>query len=72
MPGGPPPRLRYLETSANGQPAVGAYVLDRDRNRFVALALDVLTLRGTTIVGVTAFRTPDVFPRFGLPTELAA
>jgi hypothetical protein len=32
----------------------------------------VLTLRGTRIADVTAFRTPDVFPRFGLPDELAA
>ena len=72
MPGGPPPRLRYLPTRANGQPALGAYALDRERNRFFPIALDVLTLRGTRIAAVTAFRTPKVFPRFGLPDELAA
>jgi RNA polymerase sigma-70 factor (ECF subfamily) len=72
MPGGPPPRLRYIPTRANGQLALGTYALDPQRNRFLAIALDVLTLRGTRIADVTAFRTPEVFPRFGLPSELAA
>jgi RNA polymerase sigma-70 factor (ECF subfamily) len=72
MPGGPPPRLRYLPARANAQPALGTYVLDRERNRFLPVALDVLTLRGPQIAGVTAFRTPEIFPRFGLPDELAA
>jgi RNA polymerase sigma-70 factor, ECF subfamily len=72
MPGGPPPRLRYVSTRANGQPAVGTYVLDQRRNRYFAIALDVLTLRGARISAITAFRTPEVFPRFGLPAQLAA
>ena len=70
MPGGPPPRLRYVSTSANGQPALGTYRLDRDAGSYLPLALDVLTLRGSWIAEVMAFRTPDVFPRFGLPAEL--
>jgi RNA polymerase sigma-70 factor, ECF subfamily len=72
MPGGPPPRLRYLPASANGQLALGTYGLDAERNRYVPIALDVLTLRGARIAEVFAFRMPDVFPRFGLPEELAA
>ena len=72
MPGGPPPRLRYVPTRANGQLALGTYALDPERSRFVAIALDVLTLRGLRIADVTAFRTPGIFPRFGLPDELAA
>ena len=72
MPGGPPPRLRYLQTSANGQLAVGAYGFDPERNRFLPIALDVLTLRGGQIADITAFRTPEIFRRFGLPDELAA
>jgi RNA polymerase sigma-70 factor, ECF subfamily len=72
MPGGPPPRLRYLPTRANGQLALGTYRLDREGNSFRAIALDVLTLRGTWIADVTAFRSPEVFARFGLPSELAA
>jgi hypothetical protein len=72
MPGGPRPRLRYVRTHANGQVALGTYRLDPAQNRFLAIALDVLTLQGARIADVTAFRTPDLFPRFGLPSELAA
>jgi RNA polymerase sigma-70 factor, ECF subfamily len=72
MPGGPPPRLRYVPTRANGQLALGTYRLDPQRNRFFAIALDVLTLRGARIVDITAFRTPEIFARFDLPDELAA
>jgi RNA polymerase sigma-70 factor, ECF subfamily len=72
MPGGPPPRLRYLPTRANSQLAVGAYAFDPERSRYLPIALDVLTLRGRRIAAVTAFRTPELFSRFGLPDELAA
>jgi RNA polymerase sigma-70 factor (ECF subfamily) len=72
MPGGPPPRLRYMPTRANGQPALGTYVLEAERSRYVPIALDVLTLRGTRIADITAFRTPEIFSHFGLPAELAA
>ena len=69
-PGGPPPRLRYLPASANGQLALGTYLLDSEAGVYLPLALDVLTLRGSLITDVTAFRTPEIFPRFGLPDEL--
>jgi RNA polymerase sigma-70 factor, ECF subfamily len=72
MPGGPPGRLRFVPARANGQVAVGAYALDTERSRYVPVALDVLTLRGPRIENVTAYRTPELFPRFGLPHELAA
>jgi RNA polymerase sigma-70 factor, ECF subfamily len=72
MPGEPPTGLRYVPTRANGQLALGTYRFDPERKRFFAIALDVLTLRGTRIADVTAFRTPEVFARFDLPDELAA
>jgi RNA polymerase sigma-70 factor (ECF subfamily) len=72
MPGGPPPRLRSVPTRANAQAAAAVYILDGDRSRYVPLALDVLTLRDGSIAAVTAFRTPDIFARFGLPEEIAA
>ncbi len=72
MPGGEPPRLRYVPTRANGQLALGTYLLDRDTARYLPIALDVLTLRDEWIVDVLAFRTPDLFRQFGLPAELAA
>ncbi len=70
MPGGPPPRLRYVTTRANGQPALATYLLDPETGSYLPLALDVLTLSGDRIAEVFAFRTPEVFPRFGLPAEL--
>jgi RNA polymerase sigma-70 factor (ECF subfamily) len=71
MPDGPPPRLRYVPTRANGQLALGTYVLDADRGTYVPLALDVLIVRGAEIAGVIAFRTPEVLGSFGLPAELS-
>jgi RNA polymerase sigma-70 factor, ECF subfamily len=72
MPGGPPGELRYLAARANGQLAFGVYSLDRERNRFVPIALDVLALRETQVADVVAFRDTELFPRFALPEELAA
>ena len=72
MPAGPPGRLRYLCTSANGQVALGAYGLESGADRFLPVALDVLTLSEAGIADVIAFRTPGVFARFGLPDALAA
>jgi hypothetical protein len=37
----------------------------------VAAALDVLTLEGSRIKEMTAFVTPDIFPRFGLVRALS-
>jgi RNA polymerase sigma-70 factor (ECF subfamily) len=72
MPGGPPPRLRYVPTRANGQPALATYQRDPEAGSYVPIALDVLTLDGARISEITAFRTPEIFPLFGLPDELAA
>ena len=69
MPSGPAPRLRYVTTSANGQIALGVYLREPD-DRWLPLALDVLTLRGDRISDVIAFRTPELFDVFGLPAEL--
>ena len=57
-PGGPPPRLRYLPPRANGQLALATSALHPERRRFLPLALDVLTLRGTRITDVTASAHP--------------
>ncbi|MGH3013551.1 MAG: sigma-70 family RNA polymerase sigma factor [Gaiellaceae bacterium] len=72
MPGGPPPRLRYVPTRANGQPALGTYQRDPGAGSYLPIALEVLTLDGARISQITAFRTPEVFALFGLPDELAA
>jgi RNA polymerase sigma-70 factor (ECF subfamily) len=71
MPAGLPTGLRYVPTRASGQLALGAYKLHPRQSCYLPVALDVLSLRGTRIIAVTAFRTPEIFPRFGLPAELA-
>lgn len=63
--------VQMVPTTANGQPALAAYSLDSETGRYLATAIDVLTLEGPLIKEITAFATPDVFPRFGLPAELA-
>ena len=64
------PVHRYLPARANGQAANAAYRWDPDTERYIAEALEVLTLEGTRVKQMTAFMTPEVFPRFGLPAEL--
>jgi len=70
MPSGPPPRLRYVPTRANGQLALGVYLVNPD-GEWLPLAIDVLTLRGDRICDVTAFRDTDLFGIFGVPHQLA-
>jgi RNA polymerase sigma-70 factor (ECF subfamily) len=72
MPDEPPTGLRYVQTRASGQLAFGVYGFDPERNGFLPIALDVLTLRHGRIADITAFRSPAIFRRFGLPDELAA
>jgi RNA polymerase sigma-70 factor (ECF subfamily) len=81
-------RWRHLPTRANGQLAIGGYTFDADRGCYVASVLDVLTLEGERIAGVTGWLTSEIlrrigddddrfvgliaFPSFGLPAELPA
>jgi RNA polymerase sigma-70 factor (ECF subfamily) len=67
---GAEPVHRYVATHANGQAANAAYRWDPDKEGYIAEALEVLTLEGTRVKQMTAFMTPEVFPRFGLPVEL--
>jgi RNA polymerase sigma-70 factor (ECF subfamily) len=64
-------RWRHLATTANGQPAVGCYRWDAEREEFAAAAIDVLTLSPEgRIAAVTAFIDPELFFRFGLPDRI--
>jgi len=60
-----------LPIRASGQVAVAYWGLGED-GRHTALAIDVLTLEGERIKEITAFITPALFPRFGLPTTLGS
>jgi RNA polymerase sigma-70 factor (ECF subfamily) len=64
------PRLRHVSTQANGQPAVAWYMWDPDRGAYAASALEVFTVDGGRIAQITAFVSPALFPRFGLPDAL--
>jgi RNA polymerase sigma-70 factor (ECF subfamily) len=64
------PVHRYLATRANGQAANATYRWNPDKRSYVAEALEVLTLEGGQVKEMTAFMTPEIFPRFGLPAEL--
>ena len=63
-------RFRLVPTSANGQPALGAYVRGPDGIRHGA-GLFALTLTHDRICALTRFEN-TVFPFFGLPRSLPA
>jgi RNA polymerase sigma-70 factor (ECF subfamily) len=70
LPAPPAGRWRLVPTRANGQLAFGAYQWDPRAPGHRAAVLDVLTLRDERIARVTAFATPEIFGRFGLPDLL--
>jgi RNA polymerase sigma-70 factor (ECF subfamily) len=59
-----------VPTRANGQPALACYHLDAETGRWVAWALEVIAFEGQRIKEITAFFTPEAFPRFGLASAL--
>ena len=65
----PVKRFQLLPISANGQPAAAAYMWDEQTGACEPESIIVLTLRGDGIEEITAFRTPELFPFFGLPEE---
>jgi RNA polymerase sigma-70 factor (ECF subfamily) len=62
----------HVPTRANGQLAVGCYVLSEETGRYEGHVLDVLTLEGERIAAVTAFIDRSLFRPFGLPETLPA
>jgi RNA polymerase sigma-70 factor (ECF subfamily) len=70
MPSDDGARLRYVATSANGQPALAVYRREPGDDTYVQLALDVLSVDGGLVGSVVAFRAPEVFAVFGLPPTL--
>jgi RNA polymerase sigma-70 factor (ECF subfamily) len=53
--------LSAIPTTANGQPAMAAYIRGR------AHGIQVLDVRGGLVAGMVAFLDPGLFPLFGLP-----
>lgn len=65
-----PGDMRFIATSANGQPAAGMYMLNRQTGRHEAFQLHVLEVRPEGISHVVAFMELELFEKFGLPAEL--
>ncbi len=61
---------KHVPARANGQLAVGCYILSDETGRYEGAVLDVLTLEGERIAAVTAFIDPPLFAQFGLPESL--
>ena len=64
------PQHRFVPTRANGQLAIGCYRRNAETGGYHAEALEVLTLDGDQVKTMTAFLTPELFARFGLPDRL--
>ena len=62
--------IRFVETRANGQPALGHYIEDPHAPVLRCYGLIVLRLDGDQISGLTRFRDTAVLARFGLPRTL--
>ena len=65
-------RFRLEPVGANGQPALAAYWWSEQRGLYEAESILVLTVHADRVQEITAFRTPEVFGRFGLATQLAS
>jgi RNA polymerase sigma-70 factor (ECF subfamily) len=61
---------RHLAAEANGQLAVAGYLKDARDGKHRLRVLDVLTLDGARIAGVTAFLDPRPLSRLSLPAEI--
>lgn len=63
-------QLRAIATAANGQPAAAWYLRAPGAAKYRSVALDVLRIDGGAVAGVSTFASPELFERFGLPSEL--
>jgi RNA polymerase sigma-70 factor (ECF subfamily) len=61
------PALRHVLTSAGGQLAVAWYIRWPGQDEYLPASIEVLSLAGERVQGITAFASPALFPRFGLP-----
>jgi RNA polymerase sigma-70 factor (ECF subfamily) len=66
----PKNHFRLITITASGQPALAGYIWNASTEAFEPESIVVLTLRENSIEEITAFRNPELFPRFGLPERL--
>jgi len=65
-----PGDFRLIPTAANGQPALAAYLRDRD-GVLRAHAIQVLTVASSGVTRVVSFNDPGLLATFGLPPVFA-
>jgi RNA polymerase sigma-70 factor (ECF subfamily) len=65
-----PGRWRMLATTANGQPAAGAYVLAAGDTAFRPFGLIVLSVEAGALTAIDTFEDPGLLTAFGLPASL--
>jgi RNA polymerase sigma-70 factor (ECF subfamily) len=65
-----PGDMRFVATTANGQPAAALYMLNRETGRHEEFQLHVLQISDGRISHVVAFHADGLFEKFGLPVHL--
>jgi RNA polymerase sigma-70 factor (ECF subfamily) len=70
MPPSQPGLLKLIPVGANGQLAFAAYRRYPGAGSYVPLTVDVVSLSGSRVGSVVAFRDTDVFTLFDLPDSL--
>ncbi|MGV0743664.1 sigma-70 family RNA polymerase sigma factor [Mycolicibacterium sp. XJ870] len=65
-----PGDMRFIPTTANGQPAAALYMLNRETGTHEAFQLHVLDIKPGGISHVVAFMESSLFEKFGLPATL--
>jgi RNA polymerase sigma-70 factor (ECF subfamily) len=66
-----PGDMRFLTTTANGQPAAALYMLNRETGAHEEFQLHVLEISAGGVSHVVAFHAGDgMFEKFGLPASL--
>ncbi len=62
--------MRFIRTTANGQPAAALYMLNRETGKHEAFQLHVLDIQADGVSHVVAFLDTSLFEKFGLPATL--
>jgi RNA polymerase sigma-70 factor (ECF subfamily) len=65
-----PGDMRFLRTTANGQPAAALYMLNRETGKHEAFQLHVLDVKPDGVSHVVAFLDTSLFEKFDLPPSL--
>ncbi|OBA97305.1 RNA polymerase subunit sigma-70 [Mycobacteriaceae bacterium 1482268.1] len=62
--------MRLLPTTANGQPAAGLYMRNKETGAHEAFQFHVIDVTSQAVAHVVAFGDPALFEKFGLPPAL--